>query len=94
MNQPEQWHDLCRKRINTIKDAEKEMPQALAVLTKTAQAILNRKLFQGYEALEPMKRERVWLVKVVESIKSPVTGAGTGAVFLEVYHTCSIRKLS
>lgn len=94
MNQPEHFHNLCRRRINTIEDEEKQISHALAVITKTAQGMLNRKLLQGYEALEPMKRSRVWLVKVIESIRSPVTGAGTGAVFLEVYHTCSIRRLS
>lgn len=62
----ENWYDIARRSFNDRDTALAELEATTALLKATTQAVLNRKLLEGYVQASPVKIIYVHLVQVLE----------------------------
>lgn len=88
MNEPFEWHDLCRKHCDSFDEAfELVKSPGMSLMFDTAEHVLRRKLDEGYELVEPVKVHHL----SIQEYDGPCTFVGPWMIELQM--TARIRKL-
>lgn len=85
-----EWHDLVRKSFNSVEEAQSAKTSAMRIIEQCSIGVFKRKLFDGFDIVEPLRREWIRLVHVIEC-ENPEYFA-PGKVYLEARYVAKIRE--
>ena len=80
MNEPQEWHDLCRKSYPSLAEAQAAVLVVAPLMFQSSEAVFNRKLLAGFEVVIPLR--------VVY-----ITTRSDGGGYIEMRTVATLRKI-
>lgn len=88
MSEEFEWHDMCRKHCGSFDEAFGVLQSpGMQLMMDNCRWVLQRKLDEGYELIEPEKVHHLTLTEYTGTLE------GLGPWFIELQITARLRKL-